>query len=489
MSSAEVSLHHSTHQLVPSGLDALVDFDGVGDPLNPQNWSFSKKVRITGLWALTTCWITLASAIYAAGTQQISQEFEVTEEVANAGTSLLVFGFAIGPMLWAPLCELYGRKWPSLIPYFISAAFAFGTGAAKDIQTVLITRFFAGVLGSAPISVTGGAIVDIWAPKQRGTPIVCYGVTLAAAPTVGPVIGGGLVAASQHSGWRWTQYLTGILMMIQFFVDALFLDESQPDVLLTRKAQRLRHETGNFALHSKREESGPSINDLVNTYLVRPFQMLLDPICQLFTIYTSFVFAILYASLTSFAIEYQEDRMLGPVVGELPFLAMLVGCFFAAAANIYNNNYYTKRFVANNFKPVAEARLPPMMYGGFTFAGGLFLFGWTSSQHVSSPWPSIIGVFLTGFGFTTIFQAALQYLVDTFTLYSASAVAANTFVRSLAAGAFPLFVSSMYRKLGIDWGTTVFALFGVVLLPAPFLFFKWGFKIRARGRWSRLSTL
>lgn len=80
-----------------------------------------------------------------------------------------------------------------LIPYFIAACFSFGTATAKDIQTVLLTRFFAGFFGSAPVTNTGGKITcqvrslpfltqlpagvlgDIWSPQQRGTAIVGYG--------------------------------------------------------------------------------------------------------------------------------------------------------------------------------------------------------------------------------------------------------------------------------------------------------------------------
>jgi hypothetical protein len=103
-------------------------------------------------------------------------------------------------------------------------------------------------------------------------------------------------------------------------------------------------------------------------------------------------------------------------------------------------------------------------------------------------WPSIIGIALTGLGFTTIFQAALGYLIDTFTRYSASAVAANTFMRSMFSGAFPLFIMPMYHKLGVDWGTTVFGIIAAVLVPVPFLFFAWGRRIRAKGEWSKASV-
>jgi hypothetical protein len=103
-------------------------------------------------------------------------------------------------------------------------------------------------------------------------------------------------------------------------------------------------------------------------------------------------------------------------------------------------------------------------------------------------WPSIIGIALTGLGFTTIFQSALGYLIDTFTRYSASAVAANTFMRSMFSGAFPLFIIPMYHKLGVDWGTTVFGCIAAVLIPVPYLFFVWGKRIRGRGKWSKDSV-
>lgn len=84
---------------------------------------------------------------------------------------------------------------------------------------------------------------------------------------------------------------------------------------------------------------------------------------------------ILYANLSGFPIVFIEIRGMGPVVGSLPFLFLLVGILFAAAVNILNNKYYSNCLRANNFRPVPEARLPPMMIGSFGFTAGLFLFG------------------------------------------------------------------------------------------------------------------
>lgn len=103
-------------------------------------------------------------------------------------------------------------------------------------------------------------------------------------------------------------------------------------------------------------------------------------------------------------------------------------------------------------------------------------------------WPSIIGIFFTGVGFTAIFQASLNYLVDTFTRYAASAVAANMFLRAMFAGAFPLFVGPMYHNIGVDWGNTIFGCVAVILVPVPFFFSRWGRSIRANGEWSKASV-
>ena len=114
-----------------------------------------------------------------------------------------------------------------------------------------------------------------------------------------------------------------------------------------------------------------------------------------------------------------------------------MGILIGGAANVVNQSYYNRRFAANGNKAIPEARLPPMMIGSFFFAGGLFMFGWTSSKSIHWIAPCI-GAALMGFGFFTIFQSALNYLIDTFQKYAASAIAANTFLRSCFAASFPV---------------------------------------------------
>ena len=117
--------------------------------------------------------------------------------------------------------------------------------------------------------------------------------------------------------------------------------------------------------------------------------MLFTPICFLVSLYAAFVYGILYANLGGFSIVFEEIRGWGPVTGNLPFIALLVGIFAAAVLNVYNNKYYFKRFRENGNRAVPEARLPPMMIGGIMFAGGLFLFGCKDAPNFLLPIPHL----------------------------------------------------------------------------------------------------
>jgi Major Facilitator Superfamily len=273
-------------------------------------------------------------------------------------------------------------------------------------------------------------------------------------------------------------------MSLFLALGAILIDESYPPVLLVYKARRLRMNTENWALHAQHEEWDVSLKELGNKYLMRPFQLLVTPICFFVALYASFVYGILYLTLASFPIEFQEIRGWNSLVGSLPFLAILVGIFCGAAINLLNQKFYVKRFRANGNRPVPEARLPPMMFGSIFFAAGLFILGWTSNKDIFWLGP-IFGAASMGLGFFTIFQAALNYLIDTFQQYSASAIAVNTFLRSVFAGCFPLFTNAMFHNLGVPWASSLLGFVAIALIPIPYVFYIYGPRIRAAGKWSK----
>ena len=107
------------------------------------------------LYGLTTMGTTWASAVYAPAVKPVAEEFGVSTEVSTLGLSLFLLGLGLGPLLFAPLSEVYGRKIAVLTPYFFAMIFSYATAVAKDLQTVMLTRFFAGFFGAAPVTNTG----------------------------------------------------------------------------------------------------------------------------------------------------------------------------------------------------------------------------------------------------------------------------------------------------------------------------------------------
>ena len=176
-----------THPLdhCPTASNNLVDFDGPKDPYHPLNWRTRQKVITTGLYGFVTMSATWASSSYAAGTREVAKEFHVGTQTAVLGTTLFLVGFGIGPLLWAPLSEVYGRRIAVLAPMFIAICFTFATATAKDFQTLMITRFFSAFFSSAPVTNTGGVLGDIYPASTRAMAMAGYAMAVVAGPTMG----------------------------------------------------------------------------------------------------------------------------------------------------------------------------------------------------------------------------------------------------------------------------------------------------------------
>ena len=191
-----------------------MEFSGLKAPdqrvrYHPKNWPARKKLATVLLYGLTATGASFNSAIFSSASTQVAAAFNVSTIVTSLATTMILLGFALGPLIWGPLSELYGRKWVVLLPYFLSACFAFGCGASADIQTIAVTRFFQGVFSSAVITNTGGVLSDIYAPKERGTALIIYALSVVGGPLLAPIVGSAIVTS--YLGWRWTMYLVGIL--------------------------------------------------------------------------------------------------------------------------------------------------------------------------------------------------------------------------------------------------------------------------------------
>jgi hypothetical protein len=103
----------------------LVEWDGLDDPGNPMNWKTSKKWIVTIMLGFMTFCVTFASSVFSNATVPTAEEFGVSTEVTTLGTSLFVLGFGVGPLVWGPGSELFGRKLPLFFGYACFAIFQY----------------------------------------------------------------------------------------------------------------------------------------------------------------------------------------------------------------------------------------------------------------------------------------------------------------------------------------------------------------------------
>jgi hypothetical protein len=250
------------------------------------------------------------------------------------------------------------------------------------------------------------------------------------------------------------------------------------------------------------EHGKKTVSQEYKTALSRPWILLFrEPIVLLLSIYMAIVYGTLYMMFAAFPIVYQQQRGWSPGVGGLAFVGVMVGEMIAVAYSIYDNERYKKTEAKHDGKAPPEARLPPAMLGSVFLPIGLFWFAWTNYPGLH--WSiSIIATAPFGFGMVLVFLSIMNYLIDSYVIYAASVLAANSVLRSLFGAAFPLFttckhqpvsplvtlseltISDMYQNLGIHWASSIPAFLALMCVPFPFLFYKYGESIRLKCKFA-----
>ena len=272
--------------------------------------------------------------------------------------------------------------------------------------------------------------------------------------------------------------LNGLFTILAF----LFLRESYATIILNRKAARLRKETGNLALRSALA-SNLNAKDLIWRSVVRPTKMFIfSPVVLLCSLYTGVVYGYLYLLFTTFTDVFQQQYGFSTSLVGLTFLGLgigsLIGLFFCGIASdriLEAKSEPTPDSPSGVMKP--EYRLPPLLPGSVFIPAGLFIYGWTAQYRVHYIVP-MFGTLLIGIGNMTVFMCMTTYLVDAFTIYAASALAANTVIRSVMGALLPLAGLSMYGTLGLGWGNSLLGFVAVALLPVPWILQIYGERLR-----------
>ncbi|KAL2826722.1 major facilitator superfamily domain-containing protein [Aspergillus cavernicola] len=458
--------------------DGLLEF-APDDPENPKNYSFGRKCYITAIAIFLVMNATFSSSAPSGSFQSVSDDLHVSVEAAGLVTTLFLLGYCAGPLFWAPLSEFYGRRWIFYISFTIYLVFGFLCAFTPNFAGLLVGRFLTGTAVSAALTNAPGILADIWGPVERGNAMILFATMTFVGPALGPVVSGFL---QLKETWRWTFY---VLLWMAGATELLLitLPETLPMMVLCNKARRLRKIPGKKSVKAPVEASDRSLGAIFKVALTRPWRLLIDPVSFFVAIYYAVVYTLLYMLFSIYPIVFQQKRGWNPGVGELPLAGTVIGACLGGLA-LFINSQINQTKPPRNRKPVPEDRLPGAMVGGAMFAVTIFWFAWTA-EYNSIHWavPTVAGTFLAT-SILLIFVVFINYIIDSYLIYAASAVAANTVLRSACAAASPLFTQYMFDALGVGGAGSLIGGVGVLLMPIPFIFYKYGAAIRARSKFA-----
>ncbi|CAE6398921.1 unnamed protein product [Rhizoctonia solani] len=429
---------HDIEASVSKEKSDFVDWDSPDDLKNPRNWTFRHRWAATAVVSLFTFMSPLASSMVAPALPQVTRELglEQGSVLESMTLSVFVLAYAVGPLFFGPLSEIYGRRLILQGSNMFFLGFNIACSRAQTSSQLLAFRFLAGLGGSAPLAIGGGTIADLWAPEERGMAMSLYSLAPLTGPAIGPVAGAWI---AERTSWRWVFYSTSIADGVIQLVGLWYLTETYAPTILAAKARTLRKSTGDETICTAHEFKRRNVSTwrFIATALLRSIKFLMfDPVMTVMAIYMAVMYGTMYLQLTTFASIWTQR--------------------YGESVGIAGLNYL-------------------FMGAGFTYR--IF---WLAPD---------IGVFIYCTGIIASFLCIQTYIVDTYGLHAASAVAAVSSFRSIAGFAFPLFSTKMFTTLGVGWGNSVLALVALVIgCPSPFLFYKYGPMLRAMARSNRASA-
>jgi MFS family permease len=199
-----------------------------------------------------------------------------------------VAGYCVGPLLWGPLSETYGRRPLFLLAFTFYTGFQVGCALSRNTASILIFRFLGGIFASAPLTNSGALLADIWDGDHRGQAMSIFSLAPFAGPSIGPIVAGAisvtgtvslgfrlwlvyglpsmngqccshgyrcLLYTADFQSWRWVYWILTIFAAVCLLIIVFCVPETYAPALLVRKAKRLRKETGDDRYYAPRKWS------------------------------------------------------------------------------------------------------------------------------------------------------------------------------------------------------------------------------------------
>ncbi|RDX54679.1 MFS general substrate transporter [Lentinus brumalis] len=461
----------------------LLSFED-GDSDDPRNWSRWYRWYLSLFNCFLVFATTFASSAPSGYAADLLHHFHMTSELVALTITLFVIGFCFGPLLWGPLSEQFGRR-AILIPcYAVFTACQVGAALSPNSASIMLFRLLGGIFSAAAHPTAPALIADVWDPATREKALTYLGFFSFIGPTLGPLVGGFMAAA--HISWQWIFWLLTILSGTCTLLVILTQKETYRPLLLARKAERMRRETGDpryrapFELLQK-----PTLLARLYATLAKPFVLFVrEPALIAVTVYLSFIGGCLYMLFEAYPVVFEEGHHFPSNFLGLAYLPVTVGtivtmiCYLSVFQPRYER--LVLQYAPEPIPP--EERLVMAVWAAPLFAITFFWFGWTSFPQVNF-WVPLLSGLLMGMSTLALVVSLLNYIIDVYSYATATALGACTVLRSIFGAIFPLFSRQMFRALSPRWASTLVGCLAVLMIPIPVVLTRYGPALRAKSHY------
>ncbi|PWN31564.1 MFS general substrate transporter [Meira miltonrushii] len=449
-------------KILATGLvkDEEVDWDR--DPRNSRTWSTRKKWSATIASCYMSSLISVAASAYSQAVDGIQQDLHSSYLLTVSGISFFTFTVAIFPIILAPLGERFGRQPVYLITFALFFLFFLPNALAQNIQTVLISRFISGAVGSAGSTMVGGTLSDIWAPEQRQIPMSLFALSALLGTPMGLI---GFTWAGGSISWRWIFWVLLMLAVPSFLAIALFFRHES----LTKEMRVRLRQKSTSSQHD-------SFKERVLIPMLRPlFFLATEPITFVLSLWIAFAWGTLYLFLESIPLVFEPYGFTHEHMSRgLSSVGIGIGALIGFGVHML-----VLRYRSTITRP--EQRLPEACVGALLFSFGFFIFAWTAKPDKIHWIVPQLGTSVIMIGLYMVYICIFDYLADCYGSYTSSATAAQSFLRNILATAFALIAKRMYDTLSFPWASSLLGFCALILAFAPFLLLWKGRFLRERS--------
>lgn len=212
-------------------------------------------------------------------------------------------------------------------------------------------------------------LFSIWVARERGKPMAIFSIGAFAGTGLGPAMFG---YVAQTIGWRWIEWIEMIMAGATSLLVILLFRETRGSVILSKRAAKLRKETG-LDYRCRADEERASLAVLIKTGISRPLWFLIsEPIVLSLSIFVGFAWGCLYGLVEAIPLVY--GNVYGWRIGAqgLAFIPIALGGLLGYGANVLQERAYRRLHPVKGM----EARLYGSLFGGILFAVGSMIFAW-----------------------------------------------------------------------------------------------------------------